>query len=397
MKFLCFDTGIGMENARRLVEDGNDVYYAPSWQEPYSKFERAAPGMGFGFKMVLNLDYPYPNLEKTVDQIVITDLCLGRAEGNRALGRKVFGGGPIERLELDRVFNGKLMDDLGVSRPKSIAIKGTDKLKEYLKTKDKCVVKLNIFRGDRETWTHHKYIDSLTKIRDLEAKVNEFAREFIFVCEDFSEGNELGVDLWYRKDGSFCRPYFVTLENHKNGATVGRWTEKSIWDPYLAKFGRVAEKYKYTGPFSLEGFVQGKKILITDITARPCYPGSMIFIELMKDWGKFIYDDFKKLELKANDEYSCCANLFTDYKDQWLTVNIPKGAKIQYRLRRATKDKVGNIFSVPGSDLIVTVVASDHTPEGALKTAQGYLEKIEVDGGSHDSDIAKDFDLSILK
>jgi len=396
MKFLVIDTGIGFEHAHRLHQDGNEVYYYINWQKPFPKFEDAIVGMGFGPNKVLT----FGNLIEKVDWIVFTDVGYGDfADFLRRKEYQVFGGGAMEKMELDRAWSQKAMRKYGIPYPDTKIVNNINDLRDYLKKSrtGKKVVKISIFRGDLETFIYDGQADTDIQILQIEAKLGPFKDSFQFSVEDFQEGTEIGVDTWMRPDGTFAVPYFVTLESGMNGSTVGRWVEKCpYWHDILVKCGQIASNFDYYGPLSLEGFLDpGGAVKVTDWTIRPPYPGSMIFLDVLKDYGKLISSGAKKVEISAS-EYCACGNYFSDYgEDRWNVIHLSKFSPPRFR-RAVISDHV--FYSIPGSDLIATVTAADSKPEGALKKAGKMLGKIEVNGGYYDSDLAKSFpNLSVIQ
>ncbi len=111
-KILIWDIGYGVEHAKRMVQDGHEVYYFNEWIEPLPKFSRYAIGLGFeGIEKV-------KSFFRYVDDVdLIAFIFLGRgdmADWLREKGYRVYGAGLGEKLETDRLYAKKIQKKIGL-------------------------------------------------------------------------------------------------------------------------------------------------------------------------------------------------------------------------------------------------------------------------------------------
>ena len=396
-EILIIDSGgIYFEFAKKLYSEGHEVYYYCTWQTSYPKIREAITGLGFGPIKVYSFDI----LDK-VDLVCFPDIgWFGFSDYLREQGIECWGGGSkIEWLENDRVEAKKIFDEVGIPHPESKFFTGTEELRSYLKRwfssnpDQPIVVKINLWRGDFESQVFYSWDEADLRLIQFEGEQAGIRDYFTFIVEKFNPGVEIGIDTWVTSDGKHSDPYFFTLENHENGATVGRWVSHSIWDKTLDKLGKIIKQYKYFGPISLEGFYQketGDDILITDVTARFPAPGFCIFMDTIKDFGKFILQAENKIKI-IGDEYAACGNLMldTDYMSKWEMFTHEKDFPACYR-RTILRNK--QLIHLPGSELALTVTQTGKTPQEALTKVMAELAKAKISGSYFEHGLIEGFD-----
>jgi len=191
MRFLVYDFGLSVEHAARLAKDGHSVVYFTPWARGFPKFEEYAPGLNFdGLEKTL---YFFDEVEKE-DCIVFFDIGAGDLCNylRKTTNKPVYGAGIGEKLENHRALLKEVMKKVGLPTPNYEVIKGVPQLREYLKTHPNKYVKLDIFRGDIESFGAKNYDSIKLYLDEIEVALGPFNETYEFVVEDFIDGIEPG-------------------------------------------------------------------------------------------------------------------------------------------------------------------------------------------------------------
>lgn len=386
MKYLVIDSsGLYVELANGLADGGkNKVWYYTGY-EPELKWEFYAPGLGFEFleKVLYPADY-----YSKCDCIVNFDCTkqddidfLRKLYGDK---KSVFGSGLGARLELDRFAFKKILRDVGLKVNLTEKIKGTTKLKEYLKENKNKYVKVNIWRGNIESFPASNYDAVELIIDEIEHKLGFYKEEFIFLCEDMVDAPlELGFDGFF-SNGDYLKPYLVGIEYHKSTYAC-RVTDKMpfLLGDTLNAIKPVLSKLDYRGAISTEEMcIDKKQHLFLDLCARCLNPVSVLYPQFIKNWPAVVE------QVGRNN------NIRLDIKQKYLfaqPLNCPSAKDVHVRIEIDKKDRDnikfvsaaeynGKYFAIKGCDkLAVLVSASDSIDEG-INLLKKYGEKINASG-----------------
>jgi hypothetical protein len=134
------------------------------------------------------------------------------AKAKALLNKRVFGGRFGENLELYRDWGKKKAKKLGIEVGPYDVVQGMEKLREYLKENPGTWVKIDICRGDMETWFSETLQLSNDRLVQLEADLGsaiaqdvEFILEKPIPCGEGEEGgsDSLSIDGQYPDDMFF--------------------------------------------------------------------------------------------------------------------------------------------------------------------------------------------------
>jgi len=390
---LVWDLGLGFSHAKRLDDMGHEVYYYLSWEHPYPNLYRYMPGYGFG---VIKVRDPFMVIDK-VDYVMFTDVGFGAtAEYLRRNGKYVYGASAVgDALENDRIKMHEVLDSLGLPAPKYVVVNGTRELKHYLKLfdKEKKFVKVNIFRGDIESFGTSGIKDCQLVIEELEYKLGPFRELQQFIIENELEGVEIGVDAWHN-GSEFLPQHFFTFEI-KGIGTIGKWMDSSVWTPILNSFSKYLtsfnDQYRYS--FSIEGYYHNGKLTCIDVCARPPYPSSAIFSKCIENYDELIFGiaEGKRPVIKYKGSYQCQISVLSsklEMEKSWLYLCDEKDLNVE--LRKAVNVD-GEIYAAPGDPLACSVIGEGNTVDECFDDAKKILEKLDIRYSEFDEGIFDKF------
>ena len=131
---------------------------------------------------------------------VIAFFDVGDASAQRRLrrqGKKVFGAGESEIIEMDRLKFKEILAQAKLPQPPYKALYGVDELRAYLKAHDDLWIKIDSkWRGIKETWYHEDWMTSETTVDELAHNLGFIRNQFRFVVEECWPGIETGCDLF---------------------------------------------------------------------------------------------------------------------------------------------------------------------------------------------------------
>jgi hypothetical protein len=391
--YLVHDKGLYPQIADELSAGGkhNVLYHTPyETKDPHYKDYV----VGKGFKNLKKVLYPEDSYEKA-DCIVFFDV-----SGNSLCNflRKVYpkksiwGSGLGERLENDRVLLKEWCKEFGLDVNKYVVIKGVDKLREHLKANKDKYVKVNIFRGDMESF-HSPDYDSIESVLDeLAVTLGSDKNEYDFIVEDKIDTEvEAGADVIFNGT-EFLSPMFCGYELHKN-LYVAHVTEnlpKPLQET-LDAFTPLLTKMQYRGAFSTEEkIVSAKEHYFIDACMRLPNPLSALYPMAIKNWADVVYETGlgHKIDLDISHKYVGAFGLSSlAAKESYVKVNIKKGYedKVRYQMVTGRGDKN---YAVPGWEVVAILVASgesvDEVLDGLREAAEGvdahFLDKDPLEG-----------------
>jgi len=249
MKFLCWDYGLFVEHCNGLAKGGNEVIYYTPYNYHYKEY-----AIGKDYKKLQKTLY-FDDHVKEADCIVNFDV---RDQSRIELLRKlfpeksIFGSGKAGRLEDDRILLKKLVKAAGLPSQDYEVVRGITALKEYLKKNKDKYVKINIFRGDMESF-HSPDFDTVEfDILEIETALGAHKESFDFIVEDTIHADiEIGGDLFF--NGDYLTPYLFGYELEKN-LYIGKVVDELC--PALTEtmdaFYPILKELNYRGALSWE-------------------------------------------------------------------------------------------------------------------------------------------------
>jgi len=380
--FLIWDFGLCTEVAVRIAREGHKVYYFVPWQDAFPKSTKAIIGEGMeGVERVLNFfDY----IDK-VDYICFFDThTADLASFLRSKGYKVFAPFRGEILELDRIRMKKVQKVLGLPTQKWKEIKGLDNLREYLKkTKDKWV-KLNIFRGDIETFYHKDFTSSEAQyFEKLGYELGPKRNKVNFLIEDKIGEVEPGFDGLV-VDGNYLSPCMYGYEL-KGAGYIGKIVPyKELPKPLKEvndKLSLVFKKTKTRSFFSTEVRVERNKqgFLIDPTVRMPMPVPGAIELEIFENIVEAIINacEGKTTNLRPLAKYTAGVCLESEWaENNWLEVEFPEKIRRWIKFRMACRID-GRYYAVPGFSSVCSVIAIGNSIEEVIEKVKERVEMIE--------------------
>lgn len=359
-KYLYVDLGMTWGHGYRLAKDNQQVYLYVPYHEPYPNWINYAIGYGF-LPRVQNIE----EVMDEVDYIIFGDIGFGYTiERLRKEGKKVWGAGVAENLEIDRIYSKKIMDKLGIKYPTTYQVTGLSNLYNFLKSHydKKFCIKPAFFRGDFESYIPENIEDLSTYFSELDKKLGPFKDIFEFIVEEVIDGVMIGIDTWIDGKGKFVRPLFIAFEINMDA--VGLFTYTSIFDDYLDKLEGFLAKLGYVGNLSIEAMWDGKDLYVIDFCTRMPITMGYIFPYNFKDYNKFMQEVWEgnAKDFVDTDKYYSIVNIF-NFDKKWMLLPIDDGY-LTYNARLN-----GKIYSLPHKDV--------HVAWSVFGEGEDYLDALD--------------------
>ena len=395
-KVLVIDFGLFSEIAARLARDCGHVYYFVPWQDAFPKMSKALIGQNF---KEIDRVMEYEPLLDSVDLIVFPDTHSGaHVEFLRSHGYPVAGVGQAEELELDRWEMRQIQKEIGLPSQDTELITGIVNLFEYLSEVKHKFVKMNIFRGDIESFYHSDIESSIPLLNHLRYDLGPKADEVEFVVEDEVKGCEPGLDciIW---DSQVLSPTMYGFEK-KGAGYIGRVCDIKDIPPQLKmvqdKLAPIFKAYRYRFFFSSEVICPNKTDgYLIDPCCRFAAPAvSAIQTELIENFSEVMFSFAGEQPVMPimRHKYGAGIVLYSDWANaNWLNVQIPKELSrwIKFRMASCFESDSGNMeyWAVPGHTTIATAVGLADTYEEAASIAVERSKEVkgyQIQGGEED-------------
>lgn len=389
MTYLVFDCGLYSEQANALAQGGkNRVFYYTPWTSKDPHYKDFVIGKGFEF--IEKILYFEDHIEEA-DCIVFFDVH-GNSFCNylrkKYPNKSIWGAGLGERLENDRVALKEWCKTFGLPVGKYEVVKGVVNLKNYLKKNKEKYIKINIFRGDMESF-YAKDFDSVEMVLDsIEDALGPHKEEYDFIVEDKIDTEvEIGVDTIFNGTGyvgGFCG-----YELHKNLYLAHTWEETSDLPVPLAEtldaFQPLFQKFNYRGAMSTEEkIVSEKEHYFLDACMRLPNPLSALYPVMIENWAEVVYKVGKgeEVALDIRHKYVGAFALTSIHCDKnYVKVDIDPRHRddVRYQMVCGRKDLV---YTVPGWSIAGIVIAGGNTVDevlGKLKENVKYIDAHGID------------------
>lgn len=325
---LVHGTGINISWAERIAREAGRTLWFTNWKQSFPTGNALTVGHGLeGIEVVTNLW----DVINDVDLFVFPDVLDGDLqEYLRSIGKRVWGSGKGEELEYYRWETKQWLKQIGLPVQPVKRIVGIHPLREYLQENEDKAIKISLTRGDGETWIHHDYALSESKLDDME---NHFgARKHIqeFIVEDLIEAErEVGFD-GYCIDGQFPKLTMFGAEE-KDQCLIDQVLDYDDL-PEEVKFINDAiaptlKAMKFRGFISTEIRVdENGTPFVIDFTMRSPCPSGEIQQEIFSNWGEIMWHGANGdlIEPEAEAKFGSEAILSSDFADKhWMPIYFP--------------------------------------------------------------------------
>ena len=371
--FLIWDVSASVDHARKLADDGNTVYYYTEWTDPTPKFMRYASGLGYEGVVKVK------NFYKFVDKVdCICFFYIGRGDlcsWLRGRGYTCFGAGRGERLERDRAWAKDVQKKIGLPTQDYKIIKGIDNVIKYVKKSPGKYIKLNIWRGDQETFFAEDGEAAGTILNPMKMKLGPFSDTFEFIVENEVPDVvvESGWDLFFNGI-DYLKPYLWGFLS--GGIYLGKYV-----DSMPKSLEKVADAIKpllmgldYRGAISVEVLMTKKRVpYVLDWTCRIPYPLGILYTHSLNNYSEVIWKIAKgeNVDLDVKDKYVGAIDFTSTHALQnWVKVTYPP--KLSDQIRIQGSKYMDNEYVVPGYELIAEGV----TCKGSIGSVLDDLKKL---------------------
>ncbi len=326
---LVIDQGLYAHVAEKLAESfGRVLYYCNGWRSAFPVSERF--NIGAGIDGVERISNPWEHMDDA-DLIVFPDTYFGgEQEYLRRQGKRVWGSGHGEILELHRDELKTVMKSAGLPVGRYEIITGIEALRDYLKDNPGVYVKGNVFRGDVETFRNQNWVVTQPLLDDLASRLGPRQSSTVFVVEDPIEGVETGYD-GACIDGRFPGVASFGYEA-KDAGYVGKVVEYDDLPAALREVNaRLAPAMAALGCrsfYSTEVRVGAdRKPYLMDPAMRAGSPPSEAYIELFSNWDEVIWAgaEGEVAELRPAAAYAAEIILRSEWaREHFLALDIPR-------------------------------------------------------------------------
>ena len=390
MRILVIDEGLYVTQAEALSDNGkNEVVYCTNWQAVSPEYKNYAPGVNY--KKLKKELYFFDWIEKA-DCVVNFDVPDNDliAFLKRTFPKKsIYGSGHGEKLENDRWKLKEWIKTLGLPLQKSVKITGITALRTHLKTNKDKYIKINIFRGDRESF-YSKDAEMVDLILDKLALVyGPHKEEIVFIVEDLIDTDvEIGCDLFFNGP-DYLTPMIIGYEYHKN-MYLGKVVDKlpKPLQETIDAFKPLLAKIDYRGAISTEEKIKSEKEhYFIDLCARIPNPLGTGYPIWIKNWPELVYKIGKGEAVKPNIPYKYLGAIALKTKEaltDYVRIDIKKGKEGQIvPIMCCMHDN--KLYACKGNDEVVVLVAGGQSVDDVLKQLKDLGQYVEAEGLDKDT------------
>lgn len=383
---LMYDFGLFQSFAMKLSESFGKVLYYSEYMRGFPLSIEAAIGKGIpGLERVMDFDERIDD----ADVIVFPDIYRGGLQERlRAEGKRVWGSGKAEELEIERVKTKEYLQKLGLPMNKWKKITGIKPLKEYLKTVEDKWIKTEGFRGDGETFHFDNFKLAEPRLNELEYKLGPMGKQRVFVIEDPIDSLcEWGYD-GYTISGRFPSIGIQGVEKKNEAyACIVRPYDKLLKQlrTVNAKMAPALKGYDCNSLISTEVRItkDGTGYFI-DPCMRGASPGGECYQNLYTNWGEIVWHgsngELIDPETEKDDIYGVEVLINCEAGSRpWIPIYFPKEIEPFVKLRNAARiDGEYNVSNQEhGTVQVGAVVAKGKSFLIACERIAGYCKQIE--------------------
>lgn len=371
-KTVCVvDNGLFVSFARTLAKGfGRTLYHKP-FQSAFVRTNDLAPGRGFEelewCEQPLALLGATPE-EDEIDLWVFLDLYQGGLqEFLRITGRKVWGSGMGEEMELHRWEFKQHLKKLGLPVQPMEHIFGMDALRTYLKKNENKYVKTSFTRGDFETFHHDNYSITEPRLDELSHTLGAKKDKYEFIVEDeIKDAVEVGYD-GFVIDGKYSSLAMMAYEIKDCGMIGTVRPYELLAEPVKlvnAKLVKDFLSYNYRGFFCSEvRYTKKKEAFFIDPCCRLGTPSNELLQVLSEGWPDTVWQGASGVVAtpKTKAKFGALAMIVSEFAvNDWLSVQYPREidefVKLRFHVRKGDKDYiVPQIIGIPDVGCVLGV------------------------------------------
>lgn len=387
MKILVHDAGgLFPQIAESLWEkEGDVVWYFTSWEGTNPHYHNYSVGKNFGhLTKVMEPEY----FAKKADAVIFLD-CMGGSLcwllKQMYPDKPIFGAGRGTVLEQDRIIFKQWIDQFKLPKNPYRVIDGVTKLIEYLKREQNKYVKINIFRGDMESFFSSDY-DA------IECKLNEqiipalgpHKDQYQFIVEDAIEAKvEIGLDGFFNGI-DIVEPYFVGYELDKTLYIAHVADElPTTLEEVMTPFSELMRQMDYRGAFSIEQKVKSiKEHYALDWCARLANPLSALYPVFINNFRELLINVGSKQEVSIDCDHKYLGAyplISQQAQDNNVEIRIDPGHDQAIRFQMVTsRDK--KHYAVKGWTIAAIIVAAGDSVDEVFDNLRKELPHVHADG-----------------
>ena len=378
------DNGLFAELAAVLAPSFGRTLYCSTWKTAFPRSNAAA--IGKGLEGVQRIESIWPFIDQ-IDLFVFPDILNGDYQLYlRKLGKRVWGSGSAEELELSRAHAKRWMRDAGLPVGPYKVIKGITELRRHLQSNENRFVKISRYRGEMETFFAPNYWLVEPRIAELEHALGiekDFAE---FVVEEPIEAKaEVGYD-GFTIDGKYPYEALFGVET-KDAGYLGQVVPYSSLPRSVGfvnqKLSPVFRELKYRGFWSSEIRVadDGTPYLI-DPCCRMASPPGELYLYLISNLADVIWAgaDGDLVEPEWKHEWGAQLVLQSGWAEHgWQPIEFPEEYREHIKLHYP-RIVNGRHYFVPqqvAMPEIGSVVAGGSTKREAIEAVTNIAEQVK--------------------
>jgi hypothetical protein len=412
-KTVCvFDNGLFVEFAVVLAKSFGRTYLHVPWTNAYPKSTQLC--IGAGLEGIEKIDSIWPLLDK-IDLFVFPDVYDGPLQAYlRSIGKRVWGSGMGEELELFRDFSKKVCREAGLDVGPYRVITGMDALRKYLKSHDDQYVKISRSRGDFETFKSETYQLAEPRLDEIAHRLGALSADKEFIVEKaIPDAVEVAYD-GYCIDGKFP-PLAMSGVEIKDKGYLGKISDyKDMAEPIRIvneALAKVLNYYQYRNFISLEFRVtKDGTPWVIDPCCRAGSPPSELQMLMYGNLAEIMWHgaDGEVVDPEPTGKWGAQCMMVSQWATKnWQAIDFPKEIRENVKLHYPAVIN-GRYYNVPQdflSESIGAVVAVGDTMDAAIKEVKklaeqvrGYYVEIPVecfDDGQKELKTLKEFGLSL--
>jgi len=365
-KTVCVvDNGLFISFARKIASGFKKVYYYTPYQSAFVQSRQLVIGSGFDeIERILDPQ----SREDEVDLWVFLDLYQSDwQERLRSQGKRVWGAGFGEEMELHRWEFKEWLKKQGMDVQPMEHIFGFEKLRNHLKKVENKYVKTSFTRGDFETFRHETYALSEPRLDDLEHHLGIVKDDYEFIVEDeIPDAVEVGYD-GFTVRGQFPKLGMMAYEVKDCGMIGCVKTYDELAEPVKKVNAGLVAAFRadnYCGFFCSEiRYTKDKKAYFIDPCCRLGTPSNELLQELFDNWPQVLWDGAGGVctTPRKKFEFGCMAVIHSEFAvENTQSISYPKEideyVKLRFHVRRNGKDYVApQTIGLPDLGVVVGV------------------------------------------
>lgn len=330
---LVIDSGLFLPFAQHLSGDDGfkHVWYWSPCIRGFPTLNECIVGEGFD---EVERVQDYWDVLKLADAVVFPDI---QRSGLQlyldGIGKPVFGSRDADRLEVDRGHFLRVLGELGLDVPKYTVVRGITKLRQVLRDKEDCYLKISFYRGSMET-KHWRNWDQDEHVLDELAVKFGPAKDTIdfYVVDAIHTDIEDGSDQ-YCIDGKYPETVIHGVEA-KDKAYIAFAQPFKELPEYLLEiysvFAPMLRNASYRNFISSEVRVKGNKSFFIDPCMRLASPAGETMVKLFSNLPEIVWagahGELVQPELAADVAVECVLTSKSD-KKSWSVLDLPAKAR----------------------------------------------------------------------